>query len=199
MPVERRGRVIAVELGPTGLYPGRSPKFRRKEGGSLRAMARAGRCESIKSGSCEGLGVKFPGPTRQPQPQLKSICGRSKKLKRDVPPERPLARFATPAGSPCSMLLRPPVPEFSTRRGNKKDSLIATGTIVGARTRQQGIMVDAEDRGARPTLDHGEHSARHHVRTAKFGRRRGSGDHEAGRGGNRPSATYLPRPLNSNR
>ena len=30
MPVERRGRVIAVELGPTGLYPGRSPKFQRK-------------------------------------------------------------------------------------------------------------------------------------------------------------------------
>ena len=57
----------------------------------------------------------------------------------------------------------------------------------------------AEDRGARPALDHGEHSARHHVRPAKFGRRRGSGDHEAGRGGNRASAAYLCRPLNSNR
>jgi hypothetical protein len=30
MLVERRGQVIAVELGPTGLYPGRSPKFQRK-------------------------------------------------------------------------------------------------------------------------------------------------------------------------
>src|SRR5271165_354885 len=30
MLVERRGQVIAVELGPTGLYPGRSPTVRRK-------------------------------------------------------------------------------------------------------------------------------------------------------------------------
>ena len=38
MPVERRGRVIAVELGSTG--NGRSPNS--MEGGSLRAVARAG-------------------------------------------------------------------------------------------------------------------------------------------------------------
>ena len=30
MLVERRGQAIAVELGPTGLYPGRSPKVQRK-------------------------------------------------------------------------------------------------------------------------------------------------------------------------
>jgi hypothetical protein len=30
MLVERRGQVIAVELGPTGLYPGRSPTVQRK-------------------------------------------------------------------------------------------------------------------------------------------------------------------------
>src|ERR1700686_2454195 len=36
MPVERRGRVIAVELGPTGLYPGRSPKFQRKAAAFVR-------------------------------------------------------------------------------------------------------------------------------------------------------------------
>ena len=39
MPVERRGRVIAVELGPTGLPGGAQGSA---EGGSLRAMARAG-------------------------------------------------------------------------------------------------------------------------------------------------------------
>jgi hypothetical protein len=38
-----------------------------------------------------------------------------------------------------------------------------------------------------------------HVRTSKFGRRRESRDHEAGRGGNDASAAYLPRPLNSKR
>src|SRR5258708_29224184 len=30
MPVERRGQAIALELRPTGLCPGRSPKVRRK-------------------------------------------------------------------------------------------------------------------------------------------------------------------------
>src|ERR1700759_3896495 len=30
MPAERKGRVIAVEIGPTGLYPGKSPRFQRK-------------------------------------------------------------------------------------------------------------------------------------------------------------------------
>src|SRR6266581_9499106 len=40
MLVERRGRVIAVELGPTGLY--REEPDGSAEGGSLRAMARAG-------------------------------------------------------------------------------------------------------------------------------------------------------------
>ena len=36
MLVEQRGRVIAVELGPTGLYPGRSPKFQRKAAAFVR-------------------------------------------------------------------------------------------------------------------------------------------------------------------
>ena len=39
MPVEQRGRVIAVELGPTGLNQ-EEPEIQRK-GGSLRAMTRA--------------------------------------------------------------------------------------------------------------------------------------------------------------
>ena len=54
MLVERRGRVIAVELGPTG--SNREEPERSAEGGSLRAMARAGWCESIKSGSVRGSG-----------------------------------------------------------------------------------------------------------------------------------------------
>jgi hypothetical protein len=40
MPVERRGQVIAVELGPTGLH--REEPDGSAEGGSLQAVARAG-------------------------------------------------------------------------------------------------------------------------------------------------------------
>jgi hypothetical protein len=40
MPVEQRGRVIAVELGPTGLNL-EEPEI-SAEGGSLRAVTRAG-------------------------------------------------------------------------------------------------------------------------------------------------------------
>src|SRR6202035_1515145 len=36
MLVERRGRGIDFELGPTGLYPGRSPKFQRKAAAFVR-------------------------------------------------------------------------------------------------------------------------------------------------------------------
>jgi hypothetical protein len=57
----------------------------------------------------------------------------------------------------------------------------------------------AQDRCARPALDHGEHSARHHVRPAEPRGSRGSGDLEAGRGWNRAAALYLCRTLNSNR
>jgi len=40
MPVEQRGQVIAVELGPTG--SNREEPERSAEGGSLRAVTRAG-------------------------------------------------------------------------------------------------------------------------------------------------------------
>ena len=40
MPAERRGQVIAVELGPTGSY--REEPEGSAEGGSRRAMTRAG-------------------------------------------------------------------------------------------------------------------------------------------------------------
>ena len=36
MLVERRGQVIAAELGPTGLYPGRSPTVQRKAAAFVR-------------------------------------------------------------------------------------------------------------------------------------------------------------------
>src|SRR6202023_4420715 len=54
MPVERRGQVIAVELGPTGSY--REEPEISAEGGSLRAVTRAGGIEGINSQSVRGSG-----------------------------------------------------------------------------------------------------------------------------------------------
>ncbi len=58
-----RGRVIAVDLGPTG-SPGRA--FRSTEGGSRAMAARAGRVESIKSESVRGL-RSVRGAVREPR------------------------------------------------------------------------------------------------------------------------------------
>ena len=52
MALERRGRVIDVELGQLATGGARNST----EGGSLQSMARAGCCESIKSGSVRGSG-----------------------------------------------------------------------------------------------------------------------------------------------
>src|SRR4029077_21222583 len=53
MLAERRGQVIAVELGPTG-YAGRSPKVQRKAAAFVR-------WHDIKSGSVRGSGRNSPG------------------------------------------------------------------------------------------------------------------------------------------
>src|SRR5271155_4586219 len=67
MPVERRGRVIAVELGPTGLYPGRSPKFQRKAAAFVRWHepddARESSPESVSGSGGNSPGL--PGIQRQ--------------------------------------------------------------------------------------------------------------------------------------
>ena len=51
-----------------------------------------------------------------------------------------------------------------------------------------------QDRRARTTLDHGGHSARHHVRPAEPRGRRGGRDLAGGRGGDRAAALHLCRP-----
>ncbi len=61
MVLERRGQAIAVELGPTG-YAGRSPLFSGRRQPSCDGMSRMMREYHVRF--CEGLGVKFPGPTR---------------------------------------------------------------------------------------------------------------------------------------
>ncbi len=61
MELERRGRVIAVELGPTGM-PGGAFMFSGRRQPSCDGMSRMMREYHVRF--CEGLGVKFPGPTR---------------------------------------------------------------------------------------------------------------------------------------
>src|ERR1700693_4952906 len=67
MPVEQRGQVIDVELGPTGLYPGRSPKFQRKAAAFMRWHepddARVSSPESVR-----GSGGNSPA--------LRGVCSR---------------------------------------------------------------------------------------------------------------------------
>src|SRR5258708_1142801 len=61
MPVERRERAIAIWLGSTG--NGRNPMFigrRQPSRGGTSRMTREGQVRF-----CEGLGVKYPGPTRE--------------------------------------------------------------------------------------------------------------------------------------
>src|SRR5713226_9263695 len=60
MPVERRERAIAIWLGSTG--NGRNPMFNRRRQPSRGGTSRMTRECQVRF--CEGLGVKFPGPTR---------------------------------------------------------------------------------------------------------------------------------------
>ena len=69
MPVERRGQVIRVMINlanwqqdePTGCGGGRQPSM----DGTSRVMG------DYQARFCEGLGVKFPGPTRQTEGTIK--------------------------------------------------------------------------------------------------------------------------------
>jgi hypothetical protein len=61
MLVERRERAIAIWLGSTGY--GRSPRFNGRRLPSRGGTSRMTRECQVRI--CEGLGVKFPGPTRQ--------------------------------------------------------------------------------------------------------------------------------------
>ena len=61
MGLERREQVIAFEHGPTG--DGRSPMVNGRRQPSSNGMSRMMREYQVRF--CEGLGVKFPGPTRR--------------------------------------------------------------------------------------------------------------------------------------
>jgi len=60
MPVERRERVIAIEIGSTG--NGRNPTINGRRQPSRGDTSRMNREVHVRF--CEGLGVEFPGPTR---------------------------------------------------------------------------------------------------------------------------------------
>src|SRR5580704_10467843 len=58
MPVEQRGRVIAVEHGPTGLNREEPENFSGRRQPSSDGTSRMMREYQVRF--CEGLGVKFP-------------------------------------------------------------------------------------------------------------------------------------------
>jgi hypothetical protein len=60
MPAERRERAIAIRLGSTG--NGKNPTFNGRRQPSSGGTSRMTRECQVRF--CEGLGVKFPGPTR---------------------------------------------------------------------------------------------------------------------------------------
>jgi hypothetical protein len=72
MLVERRGQVIAVELGPTGSYRGGARWFSGRRQPSCGGTSRMTRECQVRI--CEGLGVKFPGPTRHEQTDRPRWC-----------------------------------------------------------------------------------------------------------------------------
>ena len=59
MGLERRGQVIAIEFGSTG--DGRNPLLNGRRQPSRDGVSRMTRECQVRL--CEGLGVKFPGPT----------------------------------------------------------------------------------------------------------------------------------------
>ena len=61
MGLERRGQIIAVELGPNGV-PGGALSFGGRRQPPCDGMSRMMREYHVRF--CEGFGVKFPGPTR---------------------------------------------------------------------------------------------------------------------------------------
>src|ERR1700730_15665268 len=69
MPVERRGWVIAFEIGSTG--NGRNPIFNGRRQPSCGGTSRMTRECQVRI--CERLGVKFPGPTRPKEPSLEYL------------------------------------------------------------------------------------------------------------------------------
>ena len=86
MPVERRGWVIAFEIGSTG--NGRNPIFNGRRQPSCGGTSRMMREHQVRI--CERLGVKFPGPTRQkPNPSETVACQLS-----PAPPDIGLRRLS---------------------------------------------------------------------------------------------------------
>src|SRR6266581_6251271 len=72
MPAERREQAIAIWLGSTG--NGRNPMFNGRRQPSRGGTSRMTRECQVRF--FEGLGVKFPGPTRQTQTRRRSAAAR---------------------------------------------------------------------------------------------------------------------------
>ena len=94
MPVERRGRVIAIWIGSTG--NGRNPIFNGRRQPSCGGTSRMTRECQVRI--CERLGVKFPGPTRPWRLSLRCTKFRRDRSTADI--DRPPAPIASEAYDP---------------------------------------------------------------------------------------------------
>src|SRR6478752_10238831 len=84
MPVERRGWVIAFEIGSTG--NGRNPIFNGRRQPSCGGTSRMTRECQVRI--CERLGVKFPGPTRPKLLNARALVCPEELAKADMRPFR---------------------------------------------------------------------------------------------------------------
>ena len=79
--LERRGQVIAIEIGSTG--DGRNPLLNGRRQPSRDGTSRMMREYHVRF--CEGLGVNFPGPTRQKQTSSRPKSKSALPPKGDIP------------------------------------------------------------------------------------------------------------------
>jgi hypothetical protein len=136
MPVERRGWVIAFEIGSTG--NGRNPIFNGRRQPSCGGTSRMTRECQVRI--CERLGVKFPGPTRpkrstpirQECPQTGESCHAAVK-QRILVSELGSKRWNKPQGSElvqCRVECTPHAPNPSPIRRIIDDSIGLTGALA---------------------------------------------------------------------
>ena len=96
MPVERRERAIAIWLGSIG--NGRNPMFNGRRQPSRGGTSRMTRECQVRF--CEGLGVKFPGPTRQTRKSILVLFSSALPSAADIVRSARHVRFVPSSGNP---------------------------------------------------------------------------------------------------
>jgi hypothetical protein len=110
------------------------------EGGSLRAVARAGRIERFTSGICERLGVKFPGPTRHFRPIRPVLPAGSCPLRPENGPEAGRRRCVEVGRTPVIQTPKLGSFEFHAPKGGPKILRRSPKRNVRKQMQTEGVM-----------------------------------------------------------